>query len=318
VRREEILAGISQVVAALRQTAVSNAIKGMLSPRDESMHRPEALEGFKQYLLAAQRYNSVAETVAKTFGFDRLVDAKFWTAKSNEELHRFYFKLQSAEELLPRLAELIRPEEGRLASTDTAAPEKGRDSILTLVLPEEAHQHSRPERISQVLLGITAIYEVLATMEAAPENTLVVLGCDSGSDKSFDLLGLSKIVVGVKEIILSLWDRIVFHRELQVAQRLEVISASLPVLEKLSVMEKQEKFGPEQAELLRRKILEGINQFVSSGATIPEMAARGQFEPRKLMAPAPKLLTTGSVESMEKAAPPSRSRKKAKNSNESS
>lgn len=38
---------------------------------------------------------------------------------------------------------------------------------------------------------------------------LSVIGCDSGSDKSFDFLGAAEIVNCVKDIILSFWNKVV-------------------------------------------------------------------------------------------------------------
>src|SRR5438874_445310 len=148
-------------------------------------------------------------------------------------------------------------------------------------------------------------------MESVAENTLIVLACDSGSDKSFDLLGAAKVIAGVKELILSLWDRIVFYREAQIAQRLELVTASLPILEKLSHLQNSNAIAPEQAELLRRKVLDGVGQLIASGATIPEMGGRSHVDPRQLMAPEPKLLTSGAGHSPSKAEP-SPGRKKRK------
>jgi len=131
-------------------------------------------------------------------------------------------------------------------------------------------------------------------MENQPENTLSVVACDSGSDKSFDLLGAAKIITCVKELILSVWDRAVFFREKQVAQRLELMTQSLPILEKVSVLEREGHLAPEQAELVRRGVSEGLRQFLACGAVIPEMVGSSHFEPRQLMAAEPKLLTVGS------------------------
>lgn len=48
--------------------------------------------------------------------------------------------------------------------------------------------------------------------------------------------------------------------------------------------------GAEQAEVLRRNILEGTNKFLSSGAIIPEIEEKLNYTPRSLMAVEPKLL----------------------------
>ena len=55
-------------------------------------------------------------------------------------------------------------------------------------------------------------------------------------------------------------------------------------------MEKNKKIGNEQAESLKRRIIEGSTKFVKSGAMIPEIEKEAKQNPRQLLAPEPKLL----------------------------
>jgi hypothetical protein len=278
--------------------------------------RPEVLETFKKYLFAAQQYNAAGRRVAEIFGLTQLEDASFWAHVISEGppemIHKIFRSVHYAVDFLPALGELVLPDSSNDAlSKEQAATGQGSNPVLTLILPEGEHQHSRPLRISEALMGITHLYEAVATVESVAENTLIVLTCDSGSDKSFDLFGAAKVIAGVKEIILSLWDRIVFYREAQMAHRLELITASLPILEKVSHLQSNNTIAPEQAELLRRKVLDGVGQFIASGATIPEMGRRSHVDPRQLMAPEPKLLTSGIEDPQSKAKPsPGRGKRK--------
>jgi hypothetical protein len=74
---------------------------------------------------------------------------------------------------------------------------------------------------------------------------------------------------------------------------LELVASSLPILEKISKLEQEQSIGREQAEMVRRKVIEGVGQFLVCGAVIPEMTERSHFEPRDLMASEPKLLSAG-------------------------
>ena len=94
----------------------------------------------------------------------------------------------------------------------------------------------------------------------------------------------------MKDVILSLWDRIVYYREHKVANRIELVAKALPVLDRIADLEKSEKLGREQAELLRRQITGGCVNFIESGAMIPEIAKAATVEPRLLLAPEAKLL----------------------------
>ncbi len=88
-----------------------------------------------------------------------------------------------------------------------------------------------------------------------------------------------------------MYDRIIFFRERKHAERIELVSQSLPVLQKLGELEKERAIEPEQAELIRRGLLEGVTKFMSSGATIPEIEMMPQFDSRQLMSVEPKLLS---------------------------
>jgi hypothetical protein len=130
------------------------------------------------------------------------------------------------------------------------------------------------------------VSEVLVT----PNNNLSVVACDSGSDKCIDFMGIAKSMHEVKDIILQVWDRVVFHRENKIGKQLDNLTKALPILEKLNAMEKEGALGPEKAELLRRKLSEGVLGFVEAGAIITEINTRATLEPRKIMAPERKLL----------------------------
>jgi hypothetical protein len=120
---------------------------------------------------------------------------------------------------------------------------------------------------------------------------LSVVGCDSGSDKTFELMGAAPVIDAVRDLIVSVWDRVVFYRALPAAQRYRQAAESLPVLDLVRERLDAGEMAPEQAELLRRRIVEGTGKFLVSGATIPELQERAYANPRTLMAPAPKLLS---------------------------
>jgi hypothetical protein len=88
-----------------------------------------------------------------------------------------------------------------------------------------------------------------------------------------------------------MWDRIVFYREEKFDRRLRLVAESLPILEKLNSTEFQKDGSREQTEIIRRKILEGISEFVQAGAMTSDLMKRSGHRPEQLLAPQPKLLT---------------------------
>ena len=115
------------------------------------------------------------------------------------------------------------------------------------------------------------------------------------SDKSFDLLGAAKVIECVKDLIISIWDRIIFHKEKKMHEKLDLIGKSLPLLEKISLLEEEKRLSPEKCELLRRGILGGSEKFIRAGAILPEFEEKSKFNPRRLMTPEKRLLTSGEV-----------------------
>lgn len=155
---------------------------------------------------------------------------------------------------------------------------------LTVIVIEEEGQFSRPERLIEVLSGVVALYENCARIEGVTSSHLTVLACDSGSDKSFDFLGFAKVMEQVKEIFIALWDRVVFYKEKKLSSQIEVVAQGLPVLAKLTELESTEILGREEAEIIRRGILDGCGRILRAGAIIPEIHAHSSHNPRVLMA----------------------------------
>jgi hypothetical protein len=117
------------------------------------------------------------------------------------------------------------------------------------------------------------------------ESDLIVTACDSGSDKLFDFAGLADVVQKIKEIIESVWDRAIFHRERKLSERLELISKSLPIVEQISALQNNGNIAPELAENIRRKITSGVIGFLETGCLIPEIQAQTSFDPVKILPP---------------------------------
>ncbi|MEZ0610150.1 hypothetical protein ACAW74_16660 [Fibrella sp. WM1] len=151
----------------------------------------------------------------------------------------------------------------------------------------------------KALSSVNLFYETIAQILGHNENDLSVVAIDSGSDKSFDFLGAAKVVTSLKELIIGLWDRVIFYREKKLHERIDLITKALPVIENINTLEKEEKIGREQAEILRRNIFTGANDFILAGAILPEFEQHSTYSPRKLMAPEPKLLNSPDIDTSE-------------------
>jgi hypothetical protein len=203
-------------------------------------------------------------------------------------------KLIVAKDMLPRLLDLITPEYRMLKPSVLSRSLGGDTEVLTIKILENEAELSRVTRIVQALDGVIQLYEACARLEGTAPDALIVAACDSGSDKSFDLVGLAKATTAVKEIILGLWDRVVFYKAKKFELQAQVVGQSLPVMEKLATMKENGHLSPEEAEIIRRGLLQGMTNVLDAGVVIPEVEANTAVSVRVLMAPQPKYLVAAS------------------------
>jgi hypothetical protein len=98
---------------------------------------------------------------------------------------------------LPRIVHML-DRETRIAPAGT---EENPNEILSIYLNEEENNLSSPERLILMLSGVQKLYEGCARLTGNTINTISVVACDSGTEKTFDFLGLAKIFEEVRGII---------------------------------------------------------------------------------------------------------------------
>lgn len=304
MRRETLFAATKRV----REDLKSSGVVEMLDQGFETMRkaRPDlakdasrgwlSLDVFQKYSVLTSNYGEVEDSILEILGLLELKSPALWAElpeKSPPSLSRLRATIAFAIEALPRLLKLIEQDHVREIKTGTqnADPLYLNKKVLSVILVEDHEQLSSPVRLIQTLTAVTDLYVVLATLDGLSTNDLSVLACDSGSDKSFDFLGLAKVMEQLRSLILEIWDRRVFHRHIHISQCVGLIAESLPVIEEIHKLKQSGALGPEQAELLKRKAIEGATKFLECGAIIDEMDNHATQSPRLLMRPEPKLLT---------------------------
>ncbi|MCH7889149.1 MAG: hypothetical protein IIA00_07705 [Proteobacteria bacterium] len=306
MRRSEIVKAHTEVAKALRQSGLSQAIREMqkaIQPGGKIDIVPDKVLGFfKDYLAYANKFGPTELKIAEVYSLSCLAQTSWWipilgitsdpSPEGANNIWEANNKIKFFEDSLPDIITLLEPEDLSLArrkiEEDEEKNKNKKQDTLEVIVIEEKRDISSPARLIAILNSIQDIYKAASILEGSPNDDLAVIACDSGSDKVFYFLGLAKSMNRVKEIIVSMWDRVVFYQELQVDKRIEIVAKSLPILEEIK--KKKRKLGPEQAKILERCIIEGISQFIESGATIPEIQSRTTYNPRQLLAPQPKLL----------------------------
>lgn len=307
MRREVLYHAISRINEDLKACGIAelfdgffNEIRSNAGKERERYKLPLGI--FQKYMIATHDYDENQKEICRLIGIGNLLDVSYWedlAQPSNVgELHETLQNVHFALKQLPKIMQLVKQDYvGEIKGQEGEIPEelKGK-SLLTVLIVEDKGQYSSPLRLTSALEAIYKLYSVVATLEKQNESDLIVLACDSGSDKSFDFLGLAKLMEQVKEILVAIWDRRVFYRQRHVSESMTLIAESLPILEKIEELRVNGSIEPEQAELLKRKTISGATQFIEAGATIPEFEAESTHNPKQLMKPEPKLLVSPRVD----------------------
>jgi hypothetical protein len=230
----------------------------------------------------------------------KLSDPKYWELLRAEdsigELFGLNQTVEIALEYLPKFATLVKQEyvDPVKNESDELPIELIGRAIISVIVVEESNEYSTPDRLVHVLNSMSLLYSAVAELDGDRDTDLIVLACDSGSDKSFDFLGLAKTIEGVKEILVGLWDRVVMYRHDQVKASIELVAQSLPVIVRVNTMASSGLLEPEQAEMIRRKLINGATKFLEAGAITEDMDRQDRHSPRALMRPERKLLAAPS------------------------
>jgi hypothetical protein len=257
-------------------------------------------------VLAANEFGETETEILSIFQLKVLLDPDFWATvllgKAGERTEqpqrsatarRVFSRITVLSRELPQIVQLLRRDSDPPVANDkeeTEADIKIVSSILTILLKEEINKMSSPRRLVDAIESISIIYAAFAEIDDISDNDLVVIGCDSGSDKSFDFTGVPQIIQQTKDFIFGMWDRIILYREKQHSERVKVVAESLPLLGEIAEMVNKKKLSAEQGELPKRRIIDGATKFLDTGAILPELKEASHFEPQALLQPTPTLL----------------------------
>ena len=316
MRRAELVLAADKIVEAFQESEIlrvaENFIQNSHRERQSSKENidisTETLEAFQKYSLLYSHFGQAEKEILKIFKLESLHFPTVWKSflgGRSSKAFRIYSEMKALDKYIPKFKDLLKQEyTEQIRSASGEIPEElAGKKLLTVVLPEEHGQLSTASRVSEIIAAISLLYESFLEAYQETQEPLIIAACDSGSDKSFDFLGVAKAIECIKDIILDVWDRVVLHREHRYSERLKLIAnGMLPAVEKISEMEANGILGPEQAGKIKKQISDAIYQFLETGATIPEMYAETKFEPRLLMGVEPRLLTgTPEIEAEEEA-----------------
>lgn len=278
--RQQIIDAAEQINNAIDAAGISTLIG---TTRDR-LTLQDYLKAFKEYNILAEQFSEGALFLEKELGFSLLRDPDPWIEMSKQggiEGDNPLSNVKGIVETLDSISNL-------LSKNQVNKDHYENKEVLSLILFEEENKPlSSPRRISESLESIELLYEACARMQGVPFDDVEVISCDSGSDKLFDFVGSTAVIGAVKELILSIWERVIFYRNRKLQERISLLTHSLPVLDNVTELEMNGTLSADDGELTRNAIVDGVTKFLSSGSMIKEIRERTTFDERSLMAPEP-------------------------------
>lgn len=321
MRREELKYSIESILRDIDEANIDQIFQDIRSiiqrgsSGDSTVNTTTVLIAYGNFIELSRRYSKNQLKIMKLLEIDFLLRPEFWevalifaesASSSDSKEARLSIKRQNVEVLfdatssieftkkhLPKIIELLEQKyRNDIIQKNKSLPDNLKNKeILTVVLPEDDRHFSSPERITIIMDSISKLYLSMSKLKGIKADDLSIISCDSGSDKSFDFLGVGKVISEVRLLIMDIWDRRVANKSKSSSEFVDIISKSLPVLGEINNQKKNGSLKPEEAEILKRNILDGVSKFIEAGATIPEMEMATMPAPRQLMKPEPKLIT---------------------------
>lgn len=293
MRRQEIIDGVNNFVSALKTSQILASFRIREGNADSLAKAATALADYK---VLASRFGATENEISKIMGLDVLTRtdemARLIMKGTSPETARISRAIAFSEDHLPKLVALLGQNtapQGRTSGRGTPSPSDL--DVIEIDLIEPENRASRLERLRVLLESVDSLHDSICEIREITAVPLALLACDSGSDKSFWVQGASAAINELKAIILQMWRRSIYYREVSASLRVKLVAESLPILEQINAARDAGKIDGETANRLHYSIVVAATQFIESGATIPEIYKEAGFEPREIMKPDTKLLS---------------------------
>ena len=157
------------------------------------------------------------------------------------------------------------------------------DDIITFEIRNPTEEPASIERLAKATSLILEAYKSVAKIYAENIETLTIVKVESGSGIRIDCKGLGEPIKHLKDLILEAWHKLRHKRHEEVIENNKALFSSLAIMDKIASMERDNKLGKEDAEILRKKIITSVSGLFECGALIPEIPEQETVQNTKLL-----------------------------------
>ncbi|HEY0314439.1 MAG TPA: hypothetical protein VGC56_18340 [Allosphingosinicella sp.] len=306
MRRDILEAATRRVVADLKESGIAAMfLKGTDGFRQGNAEERQksawiSLSAITDFINKVSSYSDAEISILHIFQLTDLADPEAWQAAIREPDIDFLFqnnnRVNNVVNFLPMVTELLRRE----YDPKMAEPSASELEVQTVILADEGGDSlSAPTRLIELLASVESIYKIIATVEGMPDAKLAVVGLDSGSEKSFDFLGLARLMHELRETLKEVYNMVAFHRQNVTLKNLQVAGETMSVVQKIAKMEQNELIPEEEGRRLRHALYTNLEKFAATGAYTREMD--GPRQPASLVMKPQPFLLTGPIGEMDRA-----------------
>ena len=244
-----------------------------------------------EYSRRAADYTIQQNYILDVLGLEALSNSRSWQEQSSDTSTEFIYlnhqKINQALTFCPKFLKLIKRESDELNDEIDVANDV---LVQRIILTDEGKNLSSPQRIIELLQSIEQIYLVICEAHQMRGQKIAIVAIDSGSEKSFDFLGIAKLMYELRETLQSVYNMVSFHKQNVSLKNLQVAGETLAVVDQISKLEQSEAISAEEATRMKHSLFVGLEKFAGTGAYTPEMNVVAPV-PSLVMRPQPRLLT---------------------------
>ena len=111
---------------------------------------------------------------------------------------------------LPELKNLLIRETDKEFTDIKTKKTDAENTILRVIVRDKPKAELSLKHLSNILVDITNLYEIIIKLDGLEHDELRIGSIDSGSDKSFDFVGIAEAISKLSSFILECWDRVRF------------------------------------------------------------------------------------------------------------
>jgi hypothetical protein len=292
MRRDQIASSIRKITESLTATGVMRLLDSLAgsfdNQKDGNDPNIEILNVFSRFMIAYNAYSDEERDIFTRLRLDDIADPGYWasislgqSSKGVEVRHRIWPTIIAARNVIDFSGLFISLLE-RAPLVPSAASDSTSVGRLTIFLRDEGVPSLTVRHLAEALTDLESLYSILCRLEGITPSPLVIGAIDSGSDKSFDVLGIAKALDRITHLMLECWDRVRFSKATKAEKSFKTFAEGLSVLNEIRDAVSKKAMSEAEGEKLKRNVLRNIDGLLSNGVYIPEMEVLDPIRPTAL------------------------------------